>query len=75
MNLKAFRTVLGGVLIELSLGSLYTAANMITYIISYIHVIVGNTVSLAPVFLIDRVLPIRCQLGCSLLALWARPAL
>ena len=55
MNLKAFRTVLGGVLIELSLGSLYTAANMITYIISYIHVVAGDTVGVASNALIGRV--------------------
>ena len=47
MNFKAIRTVLGGVLIHISLGSIYTAANMITYIISYIPVVVGNTV---PIF-------------------------
>ena len=75
MNLKAFRTVLGGVLIHISLGSIYTAANMITYIISYIHVVVGNTVIFLSDRIIGRVLRIPCQLGCLQLALWARHVL
>lgn len=29
----------------MSIGTIYTASNMITYIISYIHVLLGNQVS------------------------------
>ena len=54
MKAKAIRTIFGGVLIHLSLGSLYTAANMITYIISYLHVLKGHTVRLNYVPLIFR---------------------
>ena len=39
MNFKALRTIIGSVLIHISIGTVYTAANMITYIISYLHVL------------------------------------
>ena len=39
MNFKALRTIIGSVLIHISLGTVYTAGNMITYIISYLHVL------------------------------------
>ena len=39
MNFKALRTIIGSVLIHMSIGTVYTAANMITYIISYLHVL------------------------------------
>lgn len=44
MNYKALRTIIGGVLIHMSIGTIYTASNMITYIISYIHVLLNNSV-------------------------------
>ena len=39
MNFKALRTIIGSVLIHISLGTVYTAGNMISYIISYLHVL------------------------------------
>lgn len=39
MNFKALRTIIGSALIHISLGTVYTAGNMITYIISYLHVL------------------------------------
>ena len=73
MKAKAIRTIFGGVLIHLSLGSLYTAANMITYIISYLHVLKGHAVRFKLIPLIFRILPITWLGGCTLLVLWARP--
>lgn len=45
MNFKALRTIIGSVLIHISIGTVYTAANMITYIISYLHVLKEQAVS------------------------------
>lgn len=39
MNGKAIRTVIGGILVHFTFGTIYTCANMITYIISYLHVV------------------------------------
>ena len=57
MNSKALRTIIGGVLIHLSIGAIYTASNMITYIISYIHVLLENQVISELFCMIFRVLP------------------
>ena len=46
MNFKALRTIIGSVLIHISLGTVYTAGNMITYIISYLHVLKEQAVCL-----------------------------
>jgi hypothetical protein len=39
MHYKAVLTLMGGVLIHLTLGTLYTASNLTTYVISYLHVV------------------------------------
>ena len=45
MRSKAILTLLGGILIHLTLGTLYTASNITTYVISYLHVVNGQKVS------------------------------
>lgn len=45
MRSKAILTLLGGILIHLTLGTLYTASNITTYVISYLHVVKGQKVS------------------------------
>lgn len=44
MRVKAILTLLGGILIHLTLGTLYTASNITTYVISYLHVVKGQKV-------------------------------
>ena len=44
MRSKAILTLLGGILIHLTLGTLYTASNITTYVISYLHVVKGQKV-------------------------------
>ena len=39
MHCKSVLTLIGGVLIHLTLGTLYTASNLTTYVISYLHVV------------------------------------
>ena len=39
MHYKAVLTLIGGILIHLTLGTLYTASNLTSYVISYLHVI------------------------------------
>ena len=73
MKSKAIRTIFGGVLIHLYIGSLYTAANMITYIISYLHVLKGQAVYVVSVPLIIRISTTIWLVGCTLLVLWAKP--
>lgn len=38
---KGLLTTMGGILIHLTLGTIYSISNMNTYIISYLHVIRG----------------------------------
>lgn len=47
MHYKAILTLIGGVLIHLTLGTLYTASNIATYVISYLHVVKGQKVILS----------------------------
>lgn len=44
MHYKAVLTLIGGILIHLTLGTLYTASNIATYVISYLHVAKGQKV-------------------------------
>lgn len=39
MHYKAALTLIGGILIHLTLGTLYTASNLTSYVISYLHVV------------------------------------
>ena len=39
MHYKAVLTLVGGILIHLTLGTLYTASNLTSYVISYLHVV------------------------------------
>lgn len=72
MNPKGLRTIIGGILIHMSIGTIYTASNMITYIISYIHNCLGNAVSGGMVCSRYRALLLTCRRGCMLLASWVR---
>ena len=73
MNPKAFRTIVGGILIHMSIGTVYTASNMITYIISYIHNCLGNAVGGGITLSRCRALLPTCRRGCMPLVLWVRP--
>ena len=44
MNSKAIKTLIGGIIVHLTLGIGYTTANLATYVISYLHVVKGFTV-------------------------------
>ena len=41
---KAARTLIGGIIVHLTLGIGYTTANLATYVISYLHVVKGFVV-------------------------------
>lgn len=45
MHTKAALTLFGGILIHLTLGTLYTSSNLATYVISYCHVVKHQEVS------------------------------
>ena len=46
MHVKAVLTLVGGILIHLTLGTLYTASNLSTYVISYLHVVKNERVTI-----------------------------
>ena len=46
MRAKAILTLIGGILIHLTLGTLYTSSNLTTYVLSYLHVVKGYKVSI-----------------------------
>lgn len=39
MHRKAIISLIGGMLIHLTLGAVYTTSNIVTYVISYLHVV------------------------------------
>ena len=44
MHVKGVLTLVVGILIHLTLGTLYTASNLSTYVISYLHVVKNQKV-------------------------------
>lgn len=65
MNYKGFLAVLGGTLIHLTLGAVYTSSNIITYVISYLHVVKEQTVLLSILYNF-RISILQFQRGCFL---------
>ncbi len=38
MHAKALLTLVGGILIHITLGTMYTSSNLTPYVVSYLHV-------------------------------------
>lgn len=66
MHTKAVFTLIGGILIHLTLGTLYTSSNLATYVISYCHVVKGQKVTSYELCLSSRILTPLCRRGFSL---------
>lgn len=63
MHTKAVLTLIGGILIHLTLGTLYTSSNLATYVISYCHVVKGQKVWILASCIKTRILTPLCRLG------------
>lgn len=63
MHTKAVLTLIGGVLIHLTLGTLYTSSNLATYVISYCHVVKGQKVGIFVFCIMNRILTLLCRRG------------
>ena len=44
MHAKAILTLIGGILIHFTLGTMYTTSNLTPYVISYLHVVKKHAV-------------------------------
>lgn len=44
MHVRAILTLIGGILIHFTLGTMYTTSNLTPYVISYLHVVKKHAV-------------------------------
>ena len=64
MHAKAILSLIGGILIHITLGTMYTSSNLTPYVISYLHVVKKNAVSLFFItFIIHSILIVLSLLG------------
>ena len=64
MHAKAILSLIGGILIHITLGTMYTSSNLTPYVISYLHVVKKNAVLLFFVtFIIHSILIVLSLLG------------
>lgn len=64
MHAKAILSLIGGILIHITLGTMYTSSNLTPYVISYLHVVKKNAVLLFFVtFIIYSILIVLSLLG------------